>query len=105
MRCVEQKIKKGEGVICAVQAADRDEGFFTDPDPETFDIHRKHDIKDVLGFGWGIHRCQAEWLSKAELEIVFGELRFLFATREWIFEGNDLRCFWKEEGVIGEGER
>ncbi|KAG4034201.1 hypothetical protein MFRU_003g01740 [Monilinia fructicola] len=69
-----QKIKKGEGVICAVQAADRDEGFFTDPDPETFDIHRKHDIKDVLGFGWGIHRCQAEWLSKAELEIVFATL-------------------------------
>ncbi|RAL67656.1 hypothetical protein DID88_008403 [Monilinia fructigena] len=74
-----QKIKKGEGIICAVQAADRDEGFFTDSDPETFDIHRKHDIKDVLGFGWGIHRCQAEWLSKAELEIVFGELNFSFA--------------------------
>ncbi|QSZ30677.1 hypothetical protein DSL72_000235, partial [Monilinia vaccinii-corymbosi] len=69
-----QKIKKGEGIICAVQAADRDEEFFTDSDPETFDIHRKQDIKDVLGFGWGIHRCQAEWLSKAELEIVFGTL-------------------------------
>ncbi|KAF7874887.1 hypothetical protein EAF04_002061 [Stromatinia cepivora] len=69
-----QKIKRGEGVICAVQAADRDEDFFTDSDPETFNIHRKHDIKDVLGFGWGIHRCQAEWLSKAELEIVFGTL-------------------------------
>ncbi|KAI9646575.1 hypothetical protein NHQ30_004570 [Ciborinia camelliae] len=62
-----------EGVICAVQAADRDSDVFNDPDPEKFDIHRKHDIKDVLGFGWGIHRCQAEWLSKAELEIVFGE--------------------------------
>lgn len=69
-----QKIKKGEGVICAVQAADRDEDFFTDPDAETFNIHRNHDIKDVLGFGYGIHRCQAEWLSKAELEIIFGTL-------------------------------
>ncbi|PQE16796.1 cytochrome P450 protein [Rutstroemia sp. NJR-2017a BBW] len=69
-----QKIPKGSGIICAVQAADRDEEFpqpSSLSDPETFDIHRGHDLKDVLGFGWGIHRCQAEWLSKAELEIVF----------------------------------
>ncbi|PQE12118.1 Cytochrome P450 55A2 protein [Rutstroemia sp. NJR-2017a BVV2] len=72
------KIPKGSGIICAVQAADRDEEFpqpsSSSSDPETFDIHRGHDIKDVLGFGWGIHRCQAEWLSKAELEIVFATL-------------------------------
>lgn len=79
-----QKIPKGTGIICAVQAADRDEDFpqTSSSDPETFDIHRGHDIKDVLGFGWGIHRCQAEWLSKAELEIVFGMLLFILLSNE-----------------------
>lgn len=26
-----------------------------------------------MGFGWGEHRCAAQWLARVELEIVFGE--------------------------------
>lgn len=43
------------------------------PDPDKFDIHRQFDPQDSLGYGYGAHRCIAEHLAKAELEIVFGE--------------------------------
>jgi fungal nitric oxide reductase len=46
---------------------------FSDPDPDTFDMYRKFDPVDGLGFGYGAHRCVAEYLAKTELEIVFGE--------------------------------
>lgn len=63
-------MKKGDKLICSVQSADRDEEYFKDPNQ--FDIHRKVEPRDTLGFGWGPHRCQGEWLSRAELEEVFG---------------------------------
>lgn len=63
-------MKKGDKLICSVQSADRDEEHFAHPD--RFDIHRQIEPKDVLGFGWGPHRCQGEWLSRVELEEVFG---------------------------------
>ncbi|QIW98332.1 hypothetical protein AMS68_003850 [Peltaster fructicola] len=67
-----QQLKPDERVICAVQSADRDEEHFDNPD--SFNIHRTVRSEDILGFGWGIHRCQGEWLSRAELEIVFATL-------------------------------
>lgn len=36
-------------------------------------MHRKRGSEQALGYGWGSHRCVAEWLARAELEIVFGE--------------------------------
>ncbi|KAL9598745.1 MAG: hypothetical protein Q9219_004303 [cf. Caloplaca sp. 3 TL-2023] len=65
-------IKKGEGVICLVQSADRDESFFKGG-PQ-FDIHHEYDPQDTLGFGHGPHRCIAEWLSRAELEVALTTL-------------------------------
>lgn len=68
-----QLLKRGEGVICAVQSANRDGDKF--PDPDRFDIHRPGmRPKDTLGFGFGPHRCQAEYFSRAQLEIVFVKL-------------------------------
>jgi len=73
-----QHIKAGEGVICSVQSADRDEEKW--PEPNKFDIHRNASPKDVLGFGYGPHRCQGEWYSRQQLEIVFGRhLRRVFS--------------------------
>ncbi|KAM3080877.1 hypothetical protein ACMFMF_002794 [Clarireedia jacksonii] len=105
------KIPQNTGIICAVQAADRDEEFPqpSSSDPETFDIHRGHDIKDVLGFGWGIHRCQAEWLSKAELECVFGMFYFISCrvkminrVREMIMKGEfNIRVRKEEVNDLG----
>ncbi|KAK8098124.1 cytochrome P450 55A2 [Apiospora kogelbergensis] len=69
-----QVLKRGEGVICAVQAANRDAEIF--PDPDVFDIHRPAGLRpvDCLGFGFGPHRCQAEAFSRTQLEIIFVKL-------------------------------
>ena len=66
-----QTIKAGTGIIAACQSGNRDAEVF--PNPDQFDMHRKFQPVDSLGFGYGRHRCIAEWLAKAELEIVFGK--------------------------------
>jgi nitric oxide reductase len=35
-------------------------------------MHRKRGSEQALGYGYGPHQCVAEWLARAELEIVFG---------------------------------
>ncbi|TKA80462.1 hypothetical protein B0A49_00846 [Cryomyces minteri] len=67
-----KKIKAGEGIIASNQSGNRDEEVF--PNPDTFDMHRKRGSEQALGYGYGCHRCVAEWLARAELEIVFGTL-------------------------------
>lgn len=69
-----QHIKKGEGVICLVQSADRDETYFKKG--IQFDIHHNYKPQDTLGFGYGPHRCIAEWLARAELEVALSEFLF-----------------------------
>ena len=63
-------IKQGEGIIAATQSGNRDEEVF--PNPDVFDMKRARGKEEALGYGWGEHRCVAEWLARAELEIVFG---------------------------------
>ncbi|KAI0448927.1 cytochrome P450 [Xylaria acuta] len=65
-------IKKGEGVICAVQSADRDEAVTQRPG--VFDVNRKYPAGDLLGFGYGAHRYLGEHLAKVTLEITLGTL-------------------------------
>ncbi|KAG9232188.1 cytochrome P450 55A1 [Amylocarpus encephaloides] len=65
-------IKKGEGIIAATQSGNRDEDVF--PNPDVFDMRRERGSEEALGYGWGEHRCVAEWLARAELEIVFATL-------------------------------
>jgi len=65
-------IKAGEGIIASNQSANRDEDIF--PNPDVFDMHRKRGKEEALGYGWGEHRCVAEWLARAELEVVFATL-------------------------------
>jgi cytochrome P450 len=64
-------VRAGEGVICAIPSANRDENLF--PDPDTLDIHR--DAGAHVAFGYGIHQCLGQVLARAELQIV---LRTLF---------------------------
>ncbi|CCC13159.1 unnamed protein product [Sordaria macrospora k-hell] len=64
-------IKKGEGVIASNLSANRDEEVFKDADK--FDMHREWPERE-LGFGWGEHRCIAEFLAKAEMRAVFGTI-------------------------------
>lgn len=36
-------------------------------------MHRTPDPNHALGFGFGSHRCIAEPLARAEMELVFGK--------------------------------
>ncbi|CAG9950710.1 unnamed protein product [Clonostachys rosea f. rosea IK726] len=65
-------IRAGEGIIAANASANRDESIF--PNPDEFDIRRDFAGHDALGFGFGPHRCIAEHLAIAELELVFATL-------------------------------
>ncbi|RDW91767.1 hypothetical protein BP5796_01161 [Coleophoma crateriformis] len=65
-------IKAGEGIIAATQSGNRDGDVF--PRPDVFDLHRKRGSEQALGYGYGPHQCIAEWLARAELEIVFATL-------------------------------
>lgn len=45
-------------------------------------MHRDFGGHDALGYGFGPHRCIAEHLAVAELELVFGEC--IHTIREFI---------------------
>ncbi|KAL2071249.1 hypothetical protein VTL71DRAFT_12484 [Oculimacula yallundae] len=66
-------IKAGEGIIAATQSGNRDEEVFGET-ADRFDMKRVRGSEEALGYGWGPHRCVAEWLARAELEIVFATL-------------------------------
>lgn len=65
-----QAVRAGEYVMLSLASADRDEGYFADPD--RFDITKapqKH-----LAFGHGIHHCLGASLARTELTIAFPAL-------------------------------
>lgn len=68
---MKQAIKTGEGIIAANASGNRDEEVFSDAN--VFDMHRTPDPNHALGFGFGPHRCIAEPLARAEMELVFGK--------------------------------
>jgi cytochrome P450 len=66
-----QLIRAGDGVIVANNAADRDESVF--PDASQLDIRRPN-ARSNLAFGYGIHQCIGQLLSRVELQVVHGTL-------------------------------
>ncbi|HEY8982049.1 MAG TPA: cytochrome P450, partial [Streptomyces sp.] len=83
-------IKAGEGVVVALQAANRDPGAFNNPD--TLDITREADRH--LAFGHGLHHCLGQSLARAELQIALPMLferlpglRLAKEPEEFAFEG------------------
>jgi cytochrome P450 len=63
-------VKAGEGVICSIPAANRDEKLF--PDPDRFDIER--DAAGHVAFGFGVHQCLGQVLARVELQVLYGTL-------------------------------
>ncbi len=63
-------IRKGEGVLALITAANRDPKAFADPDK--FDIHRP--ALHHVAFSYGVHQCLGQPLARAELQIVFSTL-------------------------------
>lgn len=63
-------IKAGEGVICNLPAANRDPRVFTEP--ETLDVTRAE--RRHMGFGFGIHQCLGQNLSRVEMQVAWPRL-------------------------------
>lgn len=63
-------VKEGEGVICSIPAANRDERLFPDPDALKLD----RDAAGHVAFGFGIHQCLGQVLARLELQIVYTRL-------------------------------
>lgn len=63
-------IRKGDGVMALISAANRDPEAF--PEPDRFDIRRK--AIHHIAFSFGSHQCMGQALARAELQIVFSKL-------------------------------
>ncbi|MEV0371183.1 cytochrome P450 [Streptomyces sp. NPDC050636] len=58
-------IRAGEGVLCTLNAANRDEGVF--PAADALDVGR--DARRHVAFGFGVHQCLGQPLARVELQI------------------------------------
>jgi cytochrome P450 len=63
-------IREGDGIVSLVSAANRDPDVFADP--EKLDIGRG--ARHHLAFGYGMHQCLGQNLSRIEIEIAVGTL-------------------------------
>jgi cytochrome P450 len=66
----DQTIRAGDGVVIAIDAGNRDERAFADP--ERLDIYR--DASGHTAFGFGVHQCLGQPLARVELQVVYGTL-------------------------------
>ncbi|CAN7698439.1 cytochrome P450 [Paraburkholderia sp. SIMBA_054] len=64
-----QLIRKGEGVLALLHAANHDPAAF--PEPERFDIRRDTKDQSHVAFSFGIHQCLGQPLARLELQVVF----------------------------------
>ncbi|MBQ0923588.1 cytochrome P450 [Saccharopolyspora endophytica] len=65
-----QQIAKGDLVVVAMPAANRDPRAFDDPD--TPDFERK--MSRHLAFGYGVHQCLGQNVARAELKTILPQL-------------------------------
>ncbi|MFJ8331482.1 cytochrome P450 [Streptomyces sp. NPDC094437] len=69
-------IRAGDGVVLALQSANRDPEIF--PDPDRLDLTRTtgatRGTRAHVAFGYGAHRCPGQALAHAELEIALPAL-------------------------------
>lgn len=63
-------IRAGDGVVLALQSANRDPDIF--PDPDRLDLTRS--TRAHVAFGYGPHRCPGQALARAQLEIALPAL-------------------------------
>ncbi|MFI6765497.1 cytochrome P450 [Streptomyces sp. NPDC050355] len=63
-------IRAGEGVLCTINTANRDEDVF--PDGAVLDVGR--DARRHVAFGFGVHQCLGQPLARVELQIALETL-------------------------------
>jgi cytochrome P450 len=72
-------IKRGDYVVMAYAAANRDPGAY--PNPDDYDITRAFD-NDHLGFGHGEHSCPGALLARVDSNAIWERLLIRFADWE-----------------------
>jgi cytochrome P450 len=89
-------IRKGEGVVASIAAANRDPAVF--PQPDRFDISR--DASPQIAFAYGVHQCIGQPLARLELTIVFTTLfrrlpglRLAIPFEQVEFTGNNTQAY------------
>ncbi|MFE1228476.1 cytochrome P450 [Streptomyces sp. NPDC058745] len=70
-----QLIRKGEGIVCAIDTANRDpEAFETESTLPADDLDVTRPARHHLAFSFGVHQCLGQQLARVELQVVFGTL-------------------------------
>ena len=82
-----QLIKKGDGVLVMINAANRDQTVFTDAD--RFDITRSS-LRDHIAFGHGFHKCIGLTMARVELSEVFSVLTTILPEMSLTTEATNL---------------
>ncbi|MYS23074.1 Cytochrome P450 [Streptomyces sp. DvalAA-14] len=63
-------IRAGEGVLCMLSAANRDEDAF--PGGDALDVSR--DARRHVAFGFGVHQCLGQPLARVELQVALSSV-------------------------------
>jgi cytochrome P450 len=80
-------IRKGEGVISSLPAANWDPAAF--PEPAKLDLGREAGHHHA--FGWGPHQCIGQQLARIELHVVFGTIFRRIPTLRLAVDPSELR--------------
>ena len=78
-----KQIKAGEQLLMWYVSGNRDEEVFENAD--AFDIER-HNARQHLSFGFGIHRCMGNRLAELQLRILWEEILVRFNKIELVEE-------------------
>ena len=70
VRVGEVTVEAGEGVICMLSTANRDEELFG----AAHDLDLTRDARRHVAFGYGVHQCLGQTLARVELQIVLTTL-------------------------------
>jgi cytochrome P450 len=70
VRVGEVTVEVGEGVICMLSTANRDEQLFG----AAHDLDLTRDARRHVAFGYGVHQCLGQTLARVELQIVLTTL-------------------------------
>lgn len=92
----EELITAGEGVLCMLNTANRDETVF--PAADTLDTDR--DARAHIAFGYGTHACLGRYLARVELDVVLRTLLHRLPRLRLAGPAEDLR-FREEMAVYG----